>query len=127
MRKVIFYGIVLVILGCIAGYFYLYKDHRNIEKEEAFAHIASAALVQEFTSDPEKATQKYLNQTIEVKGLVTEASDSTLMLEGGIFCSFDQVIHLNEKDKNVVVKGRCIGYDELFNEVKLDQCSLTPL
>lgn len=127
MRKVILYGVILVIMGLIAGYFYVYKGHRNIQEEKAFIAIQSKELANEFSQNPEAASQKYLNQTIIVIGLVTEFSDSTLTLDGGIFCSFDQAIAIKVRDKNLVVKGRCIGYDELFGEIKLDQCNLQPL
>ena len=124
MRKVIFIILTIVILGAIGGYFYLYQDHRNIEKEEASASITSKDLVSEFSNAQDSANLKYLNKVVEIQGKVTEVSDSTLVLDSLVFCSFDQKIDSGIIGKNISVKGRCIGFDELFGEVKFDQCNV---
>lgn len=124
MRKVIFIILTIVILGAIGGYFYLYKDHRNIEQEEASVRITSKDLVTEFSNSQDSANLKYLNQVIEIQGKVTEVSDSTLVLDSLVFCSFDKKIDSGIQGKEISVKGRCIGFDELFGEVKFDQCNV---
>lgn len=124
MRKVILLLVGVIVLGAIGGYFYLYKDHRNIEKEEVSARINSKELLSEFSNSQDSANLKYLNQVIEIQGKVTEVSDSTLVLDSLVFCSFDKKIDLGIKGNNIRVKGRCLGFDELFGEVKFDQCNV---
>jgi len=41
-----------------------------------------------------------------------------------VFCGLDSLTGSNQLNKTITIKGRCIGYDELFGEVKLDQCTL---
>ena len=80
-------------------------------------------MINEYSSDPAKADSKYLNKTIEIKGKVTEVSDSTLTIDQKIFCKMNGKANTDLADKTIIVKGRCIGYDDLFEEVKFDQCS----
>lgn len=113
----------MLLLALVAGYFYLYQGHRDISKEKALFQISSENLVNEFRQDAASANARYLNQTIEVNGRISEVTDSTLILEPGVFCTFSQKLENGLKEKEVTIKGRCIGFDDLFEEVKFDQCT----
>ena len=122
-RLFIFVGIlVLIILGYIS-YRYLYQEARNINDEKAAFVVDANTLINEYSANAEGADKQYLNKTIEVNGAVTSVSDSVVTLDSAVFCGFDQLVTLPVNQK-VTIKGRCIGYDELFNEVKLDQCAV---
>ena len=47
-----------------------------------------------------------------------------MILENTVFCLFTQKTKEKLINNKVTVKGKCIGYDELFQEVKLDQCTI---
>lgn len=123
-KKIIAVVLLLIILGAVGGYFYLYQGHRDIKEESSFAQVTSKNLVSEFTTSLDKANGKYLNKTIEVSGKVTEVTDSTLVLDEAVFCSFQSKAEPSLVGKSVMIKGRCIGFDELFGEVKLDQSTI---
>ena len=112
--------VVLLILAII-GYNYIYQDHRNIEKEEASYTLTSNDLISEFKNNSSEAESKYLDQTIEIKGEVTELNANDLTLDNAVFCTFSQIDNVVVGDI-VVLKGRCIGFDDLLEEVKMDQC-----
>jgi hypothetical protein len=118
MRKWIII-LILLILGILA-YNYIYKDHRNIESEKAEFVLTSIELSKQFSSNPIDAEQKYLNRTIEVSGTITEFNNTNLTLDQKVFCQFMQEITTNSK--TIRVKGRFIGYDDLLEQIKLDQC-----
>ena len=59
---------------------------------------------------------KYLNKTIEVTGKVTKETDSVITLENTVFCLLNQKTNKQLINTKVTVKGKCIGYDELFQE-----------
>jgi tRNA_anti-like len=129
-KKLIISLAAVLILGAAAAYVYygvLYKEGRNIAQEEAAVALPAAKLVEAYTANQQKADSLYLNKTIEVQGVVTAAQDSVLTVGGTVFCSFDQLPDKTSLNKTVTVKGRCIGFDELFGEVKLDQCTLLNL
>lgn len=128
MRKKRLITAVVVLLGLgalVYGYYgYLYKDARNISEEEAAHTLAANTLAGDYAANAQEADAKYLNKTLEIQGKVTEVRDSVMILDGAVFCGLDSLTNNNQLNKTITIKGRCIGYDELFGEVKLDQCTL---
>lgn len=121
-RILILLGVVLVI-GFVLGYLYIYQDHRDIESEEAAYVLNAVDLAKAFSEDAEKASEKFLNETLQIDGEITEIEVKGLTLNAVVYATFDTILDdtkhtLNEKIK---LKGRCIGYDELLEVVKLDQ------
>ena len=113
--------LIIVVIGLIA-YNYIYKEHRDIESEQTEFVLTSTDLANEFVVNPSESEQKYLNKAIEVSGTISELNETDLTLDGSIFCQFNSKIKINTKD--VSIKGRFIGYDDLLEEIKLDQCIL---
>lgn len=110
--------------GIYFYYGYLYKASRNIGSEESAYKIAAVQLLAEYNSNQQKANSLYLNKTIEVTGKVTKVSDSIVMVDTGVFCLSSVNVNKDLEGQKIVIKGKCIGYDELFQEVKLDQCKI---
>lgn len=115
----------LLALFIFIGYQYVYQDHRDIETEKAEYIITTETISDEFKLDVLKSEKKYLNKTVEVSGVISEINKNDLTLNDKVFCQFnnkiDKSLQLNSPIK---VKGRCIGYDDLLEQVKLDQCTL---
>jgi hypothetical protein len=120
MRKWII--LLMLIVIAILAYNYIYKDHRDIKSEEAVFILKSTDLSNEFTVNPSASEKKYLNKTIEVTGDITELNAFDLTLDDNIFCQFSDKIKV--KSNIVSVKGRFIGYDNLLEQIKLDQCNI---
>ena len=106
------------------GYNYLFPDHRTINQEEALFNVEASILFDEFIDNSKQAENKYLNQTITVSGVITSFNTENIMINNKIFCKFDNIVNKININDSTVVKGRCIGYDELLEEIKLDQCSI---
>lgn len=127
-RKKIAFAIAALLIIVSAGiYFYygfLFKEARNIQTEMPDYTISATKLLEDYNADPKKADQLYLNKTIEITGIVTKETDSVLILENTVFCLFSQKVKSALINNKVTVKGKCIGYDELFQEVKIDQCTI---
>ena len=119
--------IVLVAIFGILGYNYIYQDHRNISTESADFTVNSKSFSEEFKDDPQNSETKYLNKTIILTGEITEINTSDITLNDVVFCNLISTLEANtlELNKTVSIKGRCIGYDDLLEQVKLDQCTLT--
>lgn len=115
--------IIVLILAGTAIYKYIYQEHRNIKEEQVSYTLSALILSEEFLKNPSKAELKYLNQTIELFGNITEINSKDLTLNETVFCQFNNIINLkvNQQEKTKI-KGRIIGYDNLLNQVKLDQC-----
>ncbi len=127
MRKRIVFLIILIIL-IVLGYNYINQDHRDIKNENAEFKMNSSDLASFFSTNLNEAETKYLNATIEVSGQITDLNTNSITLDDKVFCQFTIAIE-NTIDKNVPIKikGRVIGYDDLLEQVKLDQCSVNNL
>jgi hypothetical protein len=113
--------LILIIIGVIA-YNYIYHNHRDIESESAEFVLNANDLANEFVINPSAAEKKYLNRTIEVEGNITELNEYDLTLDDKIFCQFSSKIKV--ENNKIRVKGRFIGYDNLLEQIKLDQCGI---
>lgn len=116
---------ILLIIGIAAGY-WLYvnflKTAPSMHKQETQHQITAVDLYNEFDSDEEKANNLYLNQVVEVTGVIesVQASEDsnpviTLQTEGfgvvnATLASIEEMegIELNE-GQSVTIKGECIG------------------
>nr|WP_294934808.1 hypothetical protein [uncultured Flavobacterium sp.] len=118
--------VILLVISFGSYYLYnyvLYKEGRNIHEEKPAYSVSASDFIEEYFAEVLKAESKYLNKTISIEGNVTEVSDSTLVLDSKIFCQMDEKVNRNSLNKRLTIKGRCIGYDDLFEVVKFDQCS----
>lgn len=118
--------IILLVLALVAYsvYSYINQDHRDISKENADYTINASDFVAEFVKNPKIAETKYNDKTIIINGEITAQTNNSVTLNNSIFCSLLEPNTISQ-DSLVSMKGRCIGYDDLLEEIKLDQCSLT--
>lgn len=96
---------------------------RDLESEKTAFAVSTKEVVNEFATDT-SATTKYLNKAIEIKGVVTQIEDKQLILDGVVICAMKENVTTENKDKQVTIKGRFLGYDDLMGELKLDECSI---
>lgn len=115
----------LCLFGVLFFVFLINKPHRDISNEPTVFQLDSHALLSNFMEDEAEASIQYLDQTIEVYGRVTEINMNFLTLDDKIYCKFDDNTPKISLNTNLKVKGRCIGFDELLELIKLDQCTLT--
>ena len=116
---------LVIVSGLLYGYYgFLYKSARDISNEDSAFSVPAYGLAGEYTANAKTADTKYLNRTVEIKGRITEIRDSLIIIDSKVVCGFDVKPADAAINKDVTVKGRCIGFDELFGEVKLDQCTI---
>lgn len=126
-KKTLLAIVAIAIIGGIIGYNYIYQDHRDIESEKAAYTVKAADFIKEFQANEEEATTKYLNKTIAVEGILTSIDGNTVVIGDVIFFALSENETPLTSDKintAVQVKARCIGYDSLLEEVKLDQATV---
>jgi hypothetical protein len=126
-KKRSFSAIALSAIVAIVGYNYIYQDHRDIQSEKPAYTLNAASFVKEFQINEAEATAKYLNKTIEIEGTLSSIDGNTVVVDNVIFFALSEnetpptSNHINTP---VQIKARCIGYDNLLEEVKLDQATL---
>ena len=120
MKKKLFLAMFFLILVFI-GYKYTYQDHREISSEKEVFNDRALVLKQYFHDKLDESSGKYLNKTIVVSGVVSEIGANAIMINESAYCLFDEKIIGLNLGAQIKIKGRCIGYDELLEVVKVDQ------
>ena len=116
----------LFILLLIIVYAVWNKPHKNYSNTKPNITIDSLNFINEFKTNSTSATEKYLNQVILVNGNVTDRLTKSIVLNNGIVCTLDSLslkaLELIQINNEVSIKGRFVGFDDLFEEIRLDHC-----
>lgn len=127
MKKIIGISFVILVIVAIGLYFYTYKDHRDIASEEVSFSISTKALQDEFNENDSLFNLKYADKTIEIYGKTSDVyvSNHTIIIDGKVEVVLVDTIMKNiGLSKDVKIKGRYVGYDDLLEEFKMDQATL---
>ncbi len=113
-------ALVVVILLATLGYQYVMRPAKSIEEKKA-EYVGSAT---ELLKEVNKDTQVWQDKVVSIFGRVTNLDDKGFMLSSTIFCQLkdSSIVRELKLGDSVSIKGRIIGYDDLLEEVKLDQC-----
>ncbi|HEY0091399.1 MAG TPA: hypothetical protein VGB43_02840 [Flavobacterium sp.] len=127
MGKKIIIGIVIIIIVAFIGYKFIYKEHRDIGSEDAAFTLTTSQLQQEFSAGDSLANAKYADQTIQVEGTITSVDPigNSIVIDQKLSAVLkDKLTSDISANKPVKVKGRFVGYDDLLEELKMDQVSI---
>jgi len=126
-KKILLTILIIGLIIAFFGYNYIYQDHRDIQSEKAAYTLKATDLIQAFQGNEEEAIEKYLNKTIEIEGNLSNIDGTSIVLEDVVFFALSEnetPPTSNLLNTTIKIKGRCIGYDNLLEEVKVDQASL---
>lgn len=121
-RNKILLTLLIVFFGAYSTYKYVYRPHKNIEK------LATnfTGNCNEFLSKIKEDTNIWNSKIVELSGKVTSIDKNGITLNKQIYCLFKEPLKTARLKKNqtIKIKGRVIGYDDLLDELKLEQCIL---
>lgn len=124
-KKLLIFG-VFIIFGGFLLYNYIYKEHRNIANETESFVVTVVGLKEDYSKNDSLANVKYLDKTIVIYGKITsiDLSNKMLMIDTSLAAVIkDNNVELKQND-SIKLKGRFIGYDDLLEEFKMDECSI---
>lgn len=122
-KYILFGSLIAVTVMVIVAYNYVYREHRQIDKEAPKFHLSASDLQNDMLGSDDG--QKYVDQVIQTYGVITSASEKTIVIDNKVQVSFLAAPNIELKEgKNIYVKGRCVGHDDLLEVVKLDQATL---
>jgi hypothetical protein len=126
MKKTIQRGVITLLFIAIASYigynYLIYGGERDLATETVDYFITAKKITSEFTSDVQLSNKKYLEKAVAISGRITTINDKEIILDNTIICNLlNSDVSLKE-NKVVTIKGRIVGYDDLLEELKLDQC-----
>lgn len=123
-KKLLLSALIVALLGFLAYQYALNGGSRNLESEAAAYKVSTKSWKLEFVANADLATKKYLNKAVAVSGVVLAIDKNVVTLQDGISCQFTAVGLIKSGDK-LIIKGRVTGYDDLLEEVKMDQCTVS--
>ncbi len=112
------FAIGLCVFYGLSQYFKPAKDHGDQPVEMT---LTATELFEAFSSDDYDGMLEF-GQVIVVQGKVQSFSKTSLVIQPGISCSMAVPLtpEPNWTGSDVEVKGRLVGFDDLFGEVQLD-------
>ena len=120
--KIVF--ILIVVFGILFGYNYLFPEHRSIDQEAVRFTMDAEVVFSAFIENAPQAESKYLDQTLVVSGIISAVNSQGLTINNKIDCKINTIDLGLQLNDSIAIKGRCIGYDDLLEQIKLDQCSI---
>lgn len=119
MKKVLLCLLVVVLAGAGVAIYLWNKPHATVEDKQAIK-CSAEDLANAFTSNEEAANKKYLNQVIEVSGVVMEVTSNqdgkqvvNLAVSdplSGVQCTMSATNMEIQTGKSVTIKGFCNAY-----------------
>ena len=129
MKKKLILALSGLIVGVAALAFIisatLNGKHRVIADEEAVFFVPADELQYVFANDERSAGAKYMDQVIKVSGKVTDVEGHSIVLDNRVLVNLlNDATTAFQEGKELIIKGRCVGFDELLLQVKIDQAEI---
>jgi len=109
-------------------YKYIYKSHRDISSEEANYAVTVSSLNNEFKQSDSLTLIKYRDKTINLSGKISsiDAASKSIVIDEKMNAIFsDSIPKSIQLNQSISLKGRFIDYDDLLEEFKMDQVSIS--
>ena len=109
--------LIAAVVGLCIGLFFYFKPAPDRSVEAASQRVEAEVL---YVAMSEGESAAYLNKVINVSGVVKGVDGQTLVLRPGIACRMEGDFDTPRAGETVSVKGRVLGFDDMFGEVQLD-------
>lgn len=112
---------VIIVFIAFSTYKYIYKPHETIENRNIDYKGKASDFLSKITND---GIANWLNKTIEINGEITSLDSKGILFNNNIYCQFKESLEIKglQKKQPITIKGIVIGYDDLLEELKLNQC-----
>ncbi|HLA56714.1 MAG TPA: hypothetical protein VK623_11465 [Flavobacterium sp.] len=125
-KKVLLVILLILAIGAFATYRMLYKAHRDIATEEASFTLTPQILQQKFMTNDSVANMEYADKTVIITGKITniDAAGNSITIDGKLSAVLKDKVANIKLQQPIKVKGRFVGYDDLLEELKMDQVTI---
>lgn len=122
-RIIALIGLLALVIGVLGYNYVMHGGARDLSEETADYTITSKEIAEEFTTNIASANKKYLEKAVAIEGIVTNKIENEIILDNGVVCILKDKNNAIKVNQTITLKGRVVGYDDLMEEIKLDQCS----
>jgi hypothetical protein len=126
IKKGFILAFIILVIG-FGTYKYLYQSHRDIAAEEANFTTTVQDIYTSFTENDSLANAKYLDKTIALRGKISniDFSNKIITVDEKLSARFTDKLPENIKIQDSInLKGRLVGFDDLLEEIQIDQCTV---
>lgn len=125
MKKKLLILLIILASGLFLLYTYIYKSHRDISNEKESFVLSVAKLKLDFSQNDSLANAKYLDKTIVIYGKIStiDLSTNSIYLDNSVSATLKEKPTGLKVNDSIQLKGRFIGYDDLLEEFKMDECT----
>ena len=115
----------IIFIGIIVALIYQRKSmHTNYFSEKPVAILEADSLFQRFQKN---AVNNLLNKVVQINGKVTGFDPPFIILNNNLICSPETGVKLSAVvGDSVTVKGRCVSFDDLLLELRIDHALILP-
>jgi len=122
--KVVFIASVMMVLvvGVVNVYQYISMSPKDVV-EITPEYVGDAT---EFNFLVTDNLSYWTGKVVQITGKVTELTEYGVVMNGTIFCQFENGDDLQSivENQQINIKGKLVGFDEILMEIKLAQCIL---
>ena len=112
--------VILLLLGIGLWSAYQYVFAKPLTTNEITATYQGEAA--DFKELVQNDFDEWNNKIIQITGTITAIQEEGILLNQDIYCQFDDKLINAAENEVITLKGRVIGFDELLEEIKLNQC-----
>ena len=126
MKKVLPLFLAAVVAGAVVAWSMYHKPHKDYAQEEVAQSWRAEDLVAAFAEASDDMQAQWQEKVVEVTGTVRSSSMQGVVLNPGVVATYDDG-HAPEvaPTGRVTLKGRLVGFDDLFGEVRIDHVRLS--
>lgn len=125
MKKALPLFLASVVAVAVVAWSMYNKPHKDYAQEEVAQTWRAEDLVAAFAEAPDDMQAQWQEKVVEVTGTVRSSSMQGVVLNPGVVATYDEG-HGPEvaPTGQVTLKGRLVGFDDLFGEVRIDHVRL---
>ena len=126
-KKILFLLALIIVAGVFFGYRFMYHDHRDVSTEEVTFSLSVKDMQHQFVENDSMANAKYADKTIAVYGKITniDLPAHTITVDEKLSAVLKEKPSADlQLQQDIKLKGRFVGYDDLLEELKMDQVSI---
>lgn len=118
--KLVITILLIIAIGGISVYKYSMKPPAKIESKKVDYTGTSEELLLKVQGN----ASEWQDKVVVISGEISSLDEKGVILSSSIYCQLRDTLLAKtlNTNTNISLKGRVIGYDDLLEELKLDQC-----
>ena len=116
--------IFFISLCIVVAYKYVYRKQRIISDETTSFQLTTIEVEERLKKNQVSFLKNYVDKTVLVTGKITSVNDNNIVLDDFVSVQFIKHNEALVKGIAISVKGRLVGYDDLLEELKIDQSTI---